>query len=129
LALFGNGKAGFTPVSVRESGFCVNGDAKALTRVELAGNKSLVLASQNGDSLKIFRDQTDVGFERLKIEPPETSALIHFKNGSSRKTEFYYGNGYLSQSSRTLLITPDISRIELYSGNGKITRSLGFNPK
>jgi hypothetical protein len=129
LALFGDGKGGFMPVSTKESGFCVNGDAKALTRVELAGNKSLILASQNGDSLKIFSDQTDVGFERLKIDPSETSALIHFKNGSSRKTEFYYGNGYLSQSSRTLVITPDISRIELYSKSGKMTRSQMFNRK
>jgi enediyne biosynthesis protein E4 len=127
LTLFGNGKGGFTPVSVKESGVCVYGDAKALSRIESVGNKSLVLASQNGDSLKIFSDNTDTGFERLKIEKQEMAAVIHFKNGTSRKNEFYYGNGYLSQSSRTLVITPDISRIELYTGNGKLTRSLKFN--
>jgi hypothetical protein len=124
--LLGDGKGGFTPVSVKESGFSVDGDAKALSRLE-SGKHSLILASQNADSLKIFIDQTGEGYKRIIINKMEASAMIYFKNGSRRKNEFYYGDTYLSQSSRTMLVTPDISHIEFYKTNGKISRTLKFD--
>ncbi len=34
--------------------------------------------------------------------PMDAYAIVHLKNGSSFKTEFYYGGSYLSHSSRSL---------------------------
>src|SRR5690606_31136716 len=52
--LQGDGKGGFAAVSVLESGFFVDGDAKALAEVTLGNGKRLFVATQNRDSLRIF---------------------------------------------------------------------------
>ena len=112
----GDGKGNFSPVTLAHSGFMVDGDAKALARLELSGNQSMMLASQNGDSLKVLKDQSGKNLKRITIGEQETSAKIFLKDGRIRKTEFAYGSAYLSQSSRSLVVTPDIDRIEIYSG-------------
>ncbi len=113
----GDGKGNFAPVTLPASGFLVDGDAKALTRIELGGNQSLMLASQNGDSLKILKDLSGRNLKRVTIGAGENSAKFFLRDGRIRKTEFAYGSSYLSQSSRTLVITPDIIRIDMYKGS------------
>jgi enediyne biosynthesis protein E4 len=54
FVLKGNGKGGFTSLDVSRTGFCVRGDAKAISEVKLPGGKSLYLVTQNQDSLKVF---------------------------------------------------------------------------
>jgi hypothetical protein len=47
LFLKGNGKGGFIPLSILQSGFFVPGNAKALVELRNSGGKTLVAASQN----------------------------------------------------------------------------------
>jgi hypothetical protein len=122
----GDGKGNFVPQTPDRSGFVVDGDAKALGRLEGAGGQSLFLASQNGDSLKILKDQTGLRCTRLPTTADEVYAKIFLKDGRVRKTEFYFESGYLSQSSRTLVITPDIDKIELYKTSGRLSRTVKF---
>jgi hypothetical protein len=122
----GDGKGHFAPQTLDKTGFVVDGDAKALSRLEMSGNQSLLLASQNGDSLKIVKDGTGKYLKRLSLAPGETNAKIYLTGGRIRKTEFYYGSGYLSQSSRTLVVTPEIEKIEFYQDGNRLTRTLKF---
>jgi hypothetical protein len=49
-----------------------------------------------------------------------THAIIHDRNGNSYRHEFYYGSGYLSGSSRRLILPGQLVSFELYSGNKQI---------
>ena len=101
--LQGDGAGNFKSASVNESGFFVNGDAKALAKLTLADGDRLFIATQNRDSLKIFRrsDRTFIKTEtKVNVGPFTNSAIIELTNGKKRKHEFYHGSGYLSSSSR-----------------------------
>ena len=55
LWLRGNGRGKFTAISPGRSGFVVPGDGKALVQLRQANGQMLYLASQNQDSLRVFR--------------------------------------------------------------------------
>ncbi|MEO6685381.1 MAG: VCBS repeat-containing protein, partial [Dyadobacter sp.] len=122
LLLQGNGKGNFSPVSSPKSGFLVEGDGKGLAELQMNDGKKLILAAQNNDVLKTFISaKTEKQIIRIKPLPTDTWTEITFKNGSKRKHEWHYGSGYLSQSSRTLLIPKEnISAIRIYNSKGAV---------
>lgn len=101
--LQGDGKGGFNPISVLESGFFVDGDAKGLAEVTLGNGKRLYIATQNRDSLRIFtmNKEESKTSELQKIGPLTNFATVELNDGRKRKHEFYHGSGYLSSSTRT----------------------------
>ncbi|HZB12787.1 MAG TPA: VCBS repeat-containing protein, partial [Chryseolinea sp.] len=112
--LQGDGTGNFKPVSATQSGFFVNGDTKALSRLMLGNGKSLLLVTQNRDSLKAFSTSDNIPATAPNIVSPtalSNFAIITLKNGKKRKHEFYYGSGYLSSSSRTLIQDESMSGI------------------
>ena len=54
-------------------------------------------------------------------QPNEQTALITFKDGTQRKVEFYYGQGFRAQSERGVLIDKmsDIAEIEILTAEDK----------
>ncbi|MEY4538760.1 MAG: hypothetical protein RLZZ306_517 [Bacteroidota bacterium] len=83
--LQGDGKGNFKNINLKNSGFCVKGDAKSLAILKLKNGKPLILVGKNSDYLQsiLLNDyQGKTPFNKL------------------RKIENYIGNGYLSQSSR-----------------------------
>jgi hypothetical protein len=107
VLLRGDGTGGFEPVNYAESGFFVDGDAKALATVASASGASLVVASQNDGPLKAFaRSRGAVRTKRL--QPGDRHALLTFEDGTTRRHEFHYGATYLSQSSRVLRLPPSV---------------------
>ena len=96
----GNGHGQFRAMSASRSGFFVAGDAKGFARLTRPSGESLWLVTQNQDSLKTFRAQAVQ--PRIPVRPDEQYADIQFGNGQHRRQEFYYGDTYLSQSSRRL---------------------------
>jgi hypothetical protein len=118
LFLSGDGRGGFSPVPGRESGFFVDGDAKALAELSLKDGSSLILAAQNSDSLKVF-SVTGTKTKIIRIKSDEVSAELTYNNGLKEHREFYYSTGYLSQSSRILKVPPEIVSVTLsnYRGN------------
>jgi hypothetical protein len=99
--LKGDGAGNFQSSSVNESGFFVDGDAKALAQLTLGNGDQIFIATQNRDSIKIFRRSatTPVNTTTVKISPTSNSATVELVNGKKRKHEFYHGSGYLSSSS------------------------------
>ncbi|HMC02341.1 MAG TPA: hypothetical protein VKN14_14975, partial [Flavobacteriaceae bacterium] len=102
LLLKGNGLGGFTTLNHSYSGFMVNGDARALARINTNAGE-LILASVNNDSVKNFKKEIkDVN--TIDFEKGKQSATIILENGKQRKVEIYYGEGYLSQSTKKILL-------------------------
>lgn len=119
LVLLGNGRGGFDVVPSRKSGFYVPGDAKALVRL-VSGSEDLLVASQNRDSLAVFapiRTMKDL----VAVFVPsllDCRAELVFADGTKAVKEFYYGAGYLSQSSRRLRIPAGVKKLIVYTSTG-----------
>lgn len=114
LCLKGDGKGNFTPVALAQSGFLVKGDAKALAKITAAKNETLFIATQNQDSLIVLKKSMNENIKRkISLLPEDFSAIIDYKNGTKRYIEFYYGSGFLSQSTRTINFDDSIEKITI----------------
>lgn len=116
LVLLGDGQGGFQPIPSVHSGFRVDGDAKALVRLQSSTGRELVVASQNLDSLRVFsmnEQKAALRFYTPKSE--DVWAIMEHKDGKKQKIEFSYGSGFLSQSSRTIRIPSTVVRLRVYN--------------
>jgi len=123
LLLKGDGTGHFLPQSIKESGIYIPHDGKALVKLMGASGDYLVAASQHQEALKLFRLKR--GVKNVRIEPDDVSAVVTFSNNKSRKEEFYYGNSFLSQSSRFILLDSSVRSVTIKNAGGK-SRSLEF---
>ncbi|MFD2099094.1 VCBS repeat-containing protein [Flagellimonas iocasae] len=104
LSLLGDGKGGFTSVSTTESGLDISGDAKGMATISSSDGQQYVVVAQNSGKLQSYSFGNKI--KHLMPETMDAYAIVHLKNGSSFKTEFYYGESYLSHSSRSLGYDP-----------------------
>jgi len=119
-ALFqGDGTGDFTFVDHTTSGFFVDGDAKGLADVQVGAGRSLVLATQNSDSLRAFQHASDASPHRtVPLQPLDRYAILTFRDGTTRHQEFYHGSSYLSQSSRFLRIPAGLEEATIHDSQG-----------
>jgi hypothetical protein len=122
--LSGDGKGGFTFVRSSTSGFFVDGDAKAIAELTMENGSSLILVTRNSDSLKIIRPLR-VPSGSIKLKKDDKSAEIRFKTGVTEYREFYYGSGYLSQSTRLCRIPEGTVSVAITNFKGE-TRRINF---
>ncbi len=111
LLLLGDGKGAFSPQLPSRRGFWVTGDAKALVHLNAAGEKPLILASQNNGKLLAFRTETENSASYISSEKGAI-LWLNFKDGRRQKVEIYLGSGYLSQSTKGIWICPEVVDIE-----------------
>ncbi|HLG38482.1 MAG TPA: VCBS repeat-containing protein, partial [Chitinophagaceae bacterium] len=116
LVLLGDGKGNFVTQTILQSGFYIPGDAKALIKLKGISNNYLVAASQNLGALKIFKPRQNANC--IPLLKNEISAQIKYKNGTTRKQEFYYGDSYLSQSGRFLSVNMNMASVIIYDSRG-----------
>ena len=83
----------------------------------------LVAASQHQDALKLYQLKRMV--KNVRIAPDDISAVVIDKNNKSRKEEFYYGNSFLSQSSRFIVVDSSVQSVTIRNARGR-TRVLNF---
>jgi enediyne biosynthesis protein E4 len=124
LCLKGNGKGKFYSMSIAGSGFFVKGDGKGLATLHTAKNGDILIATQNQDSVKVYERDGLYDIKNKKwitLLPEDFSAEIFYKNNIKKKIEFYYGSGYLSQSSRKIPVDKDAVKIIVtdYKGNNR----------
>jgi hypothetical protein len=118
LVLLGNGKGAFEVVPSAKSGFYVPHDAKALVR--LRGAKGdLFIASQNRDSLKVFEPVHQDKGSYFAPEALDRFALFTFADGTERRVEFYHGSGYLSQSTRQVVVPAGAVQLRVVNSLGQ----------
>lgn len=116
LVLKGDGKGNFRPLSIGESGYMAPGNMKALVRLASANGKYLSATSQNRDIIRFHEAQKAV--RKVDLADGETSVILHFKNGKSRREEPGYGSSFLSQSSHTLFVPEYVSSITIINSKG-----------
>jgi len=97
--LKGNGDCTFK--TVKNSGFYVPFDAKAMVSAFNSKGQIEILVAQNRGSLKIFK--TNLFMEKQKVAPNAQSYSYQYNNKTFKK-ELYYGSSYLGQSSRYIVI-------------------------
>jgi hypothetical protein len=117
LLLKGDGKGGFIPQTIAQSGIYIPGNGKALVKLQGASGSYLVAASQNKDALKLYELKRNT--VTIRIGPNDMSALVKSKNGKVRKEEFYYGTSFLSQSARFLQVDGNTESVTITDDQGK----------
>lgn len=116
LLLKGDGKGGFKPLTILESGIFIPGNGKALVSLKAANGVQLIAASQNKGPLKIFELKKPGIW--IPVAANELSASIEYKNGQKAKTEFYYGSSFMSQSTRGIYKNDQIKSITIIDNKG-----------
>lgn len=111
LYLKGNGKGNFKTATIAGSGFFVGGDGKGLASIHQANGNELFLATQNQDSLKVFRSNSKVKSTYISLKTTDFYADLVYADNRKKHVEFYYGSTYLSQSSRKLELEPDVKSV------------------
>ncbi|AMR33757.1 RNA-binding protein [Mucilaginibacter sp. PAMC 26640] len=116
LLLKGNGKGGFKPLSIMQSGIYIPGDGKALVKLRSAKGRYLIAATQYKDAMKVFELKRQV--KTFKLLPADMFATIKYKNGTSAKQEFYNGQSFLSQSARFFNIDASMQSVTITDNVG-----------
>lgn len=126
LVLLGDGKGNFSPVSMKESGVCIPGDGKSLAAVRGGDGSLLVACGQNKGKLKVLKAGKKL--EPIALQPNDFAAILKFGDGRNMRMEAPYGQGFLSQSSRTLFLPMGVTSVEVIDFLGK-KRSIGPYPQ
>ena len=117
LVLKGDGKGGFTPLSILQSGIFINGNGKAMAKTIAADSSYLIIATQNRGSMQVYKNNYKGTI--IRAGKDDQFAVTTFANGKHQKTEFYYGASFLSQSSRFFLIPGNAVMCNITDGLGK----------
>jgi enediyne biosynthesis protein E4 len=121
--LRGDGKGNFKAIPVTQSGFFVNGDAKAMAKLISKEGQELLLVTQNRDSLKVFTKHGNAARDAgsvIRLKDDDEYVIVELTNGKKRKEELYRGNGYLSSSGRVIIKNKNISGVTI--SNGKLEK-------
>jgi hypothetical protein len=127
LYLAGDGKGGFTSVPGRESGFFAPGDTKGTAELTMADGSSLLLIAANSDTLRVIRPMRRPG-GIIAAPPDAVSAELTFTDGHREYREFYYGSGYLTQSTRSCRISGTVSSMKFFDRKGASHNVSDFTP-
>ncbi len=133
--LKGDGQGNF---KTENNEFFVTGDAKSLAELNTSQQKPLLLAAINDDTLQVLEAEKYPEV-RVPIMADDAYALVTFEDvrrgdgprgdgqhgngprGNEKKVkyEFYYGAGYLSQSSRMLRLPATVKEVIVYNFKGE----------
>lgn len=127
LFMEGDGKGGLSPVLGRVSGFFADGDAKGMVELAMDDGSSRILISRNSDSLKVIKPLNQ-SLKYIKLKSNDVSAVLTYKTGQKKYREFYYGSGYLSQSSRVCRVPDEVTSVIISSYTGD-TRTIQLSNK
>jgi FG-GAP-like repeat len=117
LVLKGDGKGGFKPLSILQSGLFIPGNGKALVKLYNKQGNCLLVASQNRGPLKVFQIKQAV--TPVRANKDDVFAMLTLKSGRKRKVEFNYGAGFLSQSARVINADAQVASIEITNSQGQ----------
>jgi hypothetical protein len=115
IFLKGNGNGQFEVFRGKESGFWSDVDSRSLVLVDRNKLAPIIIAANNSDKARAFLLNEDR--KQFRFSSGDQYALLHLANGKTQKIENYLGSGYLSQTSSTQLIGPNVTRIEIMGNN------------
>jgi hypothetical protein len=117
LMLKGDGKGGFKPLSILQSGIYIPGDGKALVKMRDKTGHTLLAASQHNDAVKVFKPA--INSKTISVKPDDSYALIKYKNGKTSRQEFYFGSSFLSQSARFVEVNNAVQSVTVVDDKGR----------
>jgi len=118
IVLKGDGKGNFKFLNYSNSGFFVDGDAKAMVMYQQAKNTIGFLISQNKEKLLSYDVSGNQLVNWFKPQAGDASVVFTLNDGTVRKVEIYMGSSYLSQSTNQLVIPENTSKIEVLQFDG-----------
>jgi hypothetical protein len=125
LYMRGDGKGNFQPVPATRSGFFADKDAKGMAQLITPEGKRSIIVSNNNDQLQAFSPRSESAAVCVQLTTLENNLLITYPNGQKQRREVYYGSGYLSASSRRLVIPSGAASVKLtdYLGRSREVKS------
>jgi hypothetical protein len=106
--------------SLEDSGFLVAGQGRGLAQLTYHDGGNLILAVQHDGPLKVYsKNQVKTNRQSIKLGPLDFKVIITLDDDSQVLKEMYYGNGYLSQSSRVIPIEDNYRKIETIDFKGE----------
>jgi len=111
LILKGDGHGGFKALSISQSGLYIPGNGKAIVKLRSADNSYLVAVSENRGPLRLFKMKQNLS-KWISVNNTDQYVMVTLKTGTKRKEELYFGNSFLSQSSRPVAVNFAIKTIE-----------------
>lgn len=122
--LLGNGQGEFSYVAQTESGLYLEHDQKALGSI-YTGQEHLIIVTNNNAETQIIRNTSLENRGYIPLKTLEVSVEIKLSNGKTERREIGYGGGYLTQSSRGIIIPrKGVKEIHFYDYSGKMTRTI-----
>ena len=116
LLLKGDGKGGFTPLTILQSGIFIPENGKALVKLRGSDGKYLVAASENKGLLKVF--ELNKSCSSIPLRSDDVYAVVLYKDGRRQRRETGYGNSFLSQSGRFITVDSTVSFVEVTNSSG-----------
>ncbi len=117
LLLTGDGKGNFKPLKSSVTGFKADNDVKSLAQIEYASGSNVILIGNNDGKMQAYQFKQKQNIS-IQVKNTDVYAIVQKKNGQSYKQEFYYGNNYLSQTSRKLEVNTDATRVTIFDNKG-----------
>ncbi|MBC8125109.1 MAG: VCBS repeat-containing protein [Candidatus Kapabacteria bacterium] len=121
LVLLGTGSSTFRPISIPESGFVSQFDARGLVSVRNPGSASvpLVLISAVNQGSTLTYLPLVQGMRVQKVNPMKVTSALFDVSGKQRRVEVYCGSGYRSQTSCHFLVPPGSISATTFLGKKK----------
>ncbi|MFI5173072.1 MAG: FG-GAP repeat domain-containing protein, partial [Chitinophagales bacterium] len=113
--LLGNGDGTFKALHARFSGFYSALNAKGLALINIGNTPSVITTNSNG-RMQVFSLNNS---KTIALTPADNYAEISYTDGKTRRQEFYTGSGYLSQSTKAIIITDQMSKVTVFDNAGK----------
>ena len=118
ILLAGDGKGNFKSLVSNTTGFKADGDSKGMALLNTAVNGNIILSANNDGDLKTYSFSNN-NMASATAGKNDVYALIQKNNGKTYKHEFYWGNSYLSNSSRVFNYDSSlVSSVIFYDNKG-----------
>ena len=99
VLLLGDGKGNFSAHTANTTGFRADGDAKGMAELVTGNHSSIILLANNSGAMQSYQ-LSNKGITTIPLDKNDVYAVVQNKNGKTYRQEFYWGNTYLSHSSR-----------------------------
>ena len=118
ILLAGDGRGNFKALVSNTTGFKADGDSKGMALLHTAVNANIILSANNDGDLKTYSFSNN-NMASATAGKNDVYALIQNNNGKTYKQEFYWGNSYLSNSSRVFNYNSSlVSSVIFYDNKG-----------
>jgi hypothetical protein len=126
VLLAGDGEGGFR--AVKQSGLNLDGDAKSMVSLTRPDGSAWMLIANNNRPLHVIRPTKQRG-RQWPVRTDESYVVLTAANGRRMRCELYQGGGYLSQSTRHLVVPAGIQKAEFITYQGQRRTVLLSEPK